>query len=64
MKQPLFAKTWWCAVDIENFRDNNDLPAWTTEQCEAFLKSIEDDIMDAMVGAGWEIISDAMPKDE
>lgn len=57
MEELRFAKTWWCAEDIATYREDNELPQWTTEQCEKFLRSIEDSLMDAMTAAGWDTIA-------
>ena len=55
-----FAETSWCAEDIQKHRRIYNLPEWTVEQCEEWLKEKEDILEDSMVTAGWDTIKEYM----
>lgn len=54
-----FATAAWQTGDIQSLR-----PAWTDEQCAAFLSQNSRHIQDAMVQAGWDAIESLLPPKE
>lgn len=54
-----FAQTSWCADDVLECAERNDLNL-TDEQAETFLAEHADQITDAMVEAGWTVIEDKL----
>lgn len=54
---PTYATVGWVAEDIHKHRAEADLPAWTDAEAEEFLTFIEDDIEEAMIERGWDVIT-------
>ena len=54
---PTYATVGWEAQDVHKHRAEAELPAWTDAEASQFLASIEDDIEEAMIERGWEVIT-------
>lgn len=49
-KEPTqFGRVWWTAQDIQKLR-----PEWDVERCEEFLSNVEEELVEHMIGKGWD----------
>jgi len=58
-----FASVWWTVEDIKEQAENDNIKL-TTGEARRFLTAIEENIEDAAVRAGWDVITYAFASGE